>query len=1030
MKSSTNIPLRKTGLAAALGLLLASTAAYGQSTTSSIFGHGPVQAGEGVVVSNGAGLTRTVGVDSQGRYNATQLPVGTYSVSLMRDGQVVQRRDNVLLKVGVGVDISFSAEATAGGAVNAKQLSGVSVSANAVPPIDVSSVDSRTVITAEQLARLPLPRTAEAAALLAPGAVTAAGGATSTTGEPLVSFGGSSSTENAYYINGFNTTDPFNAKGGIALPYGSIDQEEAYTGGYSAQYGRTDGGVINMIGKSGTNEWHFGAQVVYSPEDWRSSQDNTYYMNGLPPKPVAGRLYNPGSQDNYWNSTYDLYVGGPIIKDKLFIFASMEANDTGGYTVNPVTSGTSLHYKTNNPKWYVKVNWNISDSNLLELTGASEKNETTGSYYNYDYNALSDKNFKAFANTTKLGGDMWSAKYTSYLTDSLTFNAMYGKMTTVNYSAQPGYSPEFTYIADYTNQNPMLNGGTPVTNTQTNSTIANPGNNYKTSNLRLSLTYTLGDHTITGGIDNLRSSANNQGSITTGPGYYWVYLYTDHPTSAITAISATGPVTVGPIANYPGGAPVDGRSYYVSKNVSVSGAGLLTTQRAEYIEDNWQVSDRWLVSIGLRNDAFTNYNGSGQPYMRQTSPQWAPRLGFSWDVNGDGTFKVYGNVGRYYLGQPLAPGGVANGVLRTSQYFTYTGIAADGTPTGLTQLSPPTSANSFFGAAPDPRTLTVRNIKAQDQDEFILGFTKTAGDKWVYGSKFTRRLIRHVLDDYCDGATVVAYAAAQGITDINTAACYYVNPGQANTFAVEDPNGVFHDVTLSNADIGFPHAIRRYYALENFLEHPFDGKWYAKVSYTFSRSYGNSEGQGQSDIRAIGGIQNEDWDFPSLMVYADGPQGNDHTHQIKAFGYYQINPEWLVSGNLSLISGGPKVCLGMWGTDPYNTNVDPATGAPYNDPSGYGSNYHWCDGKPSPPGANGRLPWMKQVDLGVQYRPAFADHKLGFHLDVFNVFNGQAPLNVWAQMYQNHDGTANPLYGTPIVLQPPRYVRMSVTYDY
>ncbi|HKR75541.1 MAG TPA: carboxypeptidase-like regulatory domain-containing protein, partial [Rhodanobacter sp.] len=139
-KSSRNIPLRQTGLATALGLLLASTAAYGQSTTSSIFGHAPVQAGESVVVSNGAGLTRTVGVDSQGRYNATQLPVGTYSVSLMRDGQVVQRRDNVSLKVGVGVDISFSAEAAAGSAVNAKQLSGVNVTASAVPPIDVSSV--------------------------------------------------------------------------------------------------------------------------------------------------------------------------------------------------------------------------------------------------------------------------------------------------------------------------------------------------------------------------------------------------------------------------------------------------------------------------------------------------------------------------------------------------------------------------------------------------------------------------------------------------------------------------------------------------------------------------------------------------------------------------------------------------------------------------------------------------------------------------------------------------------------------------
>ena len=173
MNFSRNIPLRQTGLATALGLLLASTAAYGQSTTSSIFGRVPAQAGESVVVSNGAGLTRTVSVDSQGRYNATQLPVGTYSVSLMRDGQVVQRRDNVTLKVGVGADISFSTEAAAN-AANAKQLSGVSVSASAVPPIDVSSVDSRTVITAQELARLPLARSAEAAALLAPGAVTGA----------------------------------------------------------------------------------------------------------------------------------------------------------------------------------------------------------------------------------------------------------------------------------------------------------------------------------------------------------------------------------------------------------------------------------------------------------------------------------------------------------------------------------------------------------------------------------------------------------------------------------------------------------------------------------------------------------------------------------------------------------------------------------------------------------------------------------------------------------------------------------------
>src|ERR1700739_3035832 len=107
MESKETRVLRKTGLATALGLLLVSMAAQGQSTTGNIYGRVPAQAGDSVVLSNGVGLTRSVNVDSQGRYNATQLPIGTYSVTVMHDGKEVQRRDNVLLKVGAGVDVSF-----------------------------------------------------------------------------------------------------------------------------------------------------------------------------------------------------------------------------------------------------------------------------------------------------------------------------------------------------------------------------------------------------------------------------------------------------------------------------------------------------------------------------------------------------------------------------------------------------------------------------------------------------------------------------------------------------------------------------------------------------------------------------------------------------------------------------------------------------------------------------------------------------------------------------------------------------------
>ena len=253
----------------ALATLLALNAApvLAQSTTGSIFGQVPDARGDSVLIKSSTGISRTVAVDSHGHYNAAELPLGTYAVSLLRSGTVVDTRNDISLRVGAGTEVSFEA---------ARNLGAVSVTANATPTIDVTTVDSRTVITSQELARLPLARSAEAIALLAPGVVNNSGGYTGPTGQSLATFGGSSASENTYYINGFNTTEPQRGLGGLSLPYGAIEQQEIYTGGYSAQYGRSDGGVINMVGKRGGNEWHFGAQVLWQPEFAQADGTNTY----------------------------------------------------------------------------------------------------------------------------------------------------------------------------------------------------------------------------------------------------------------------------------------------------------------------------------------------------------------------------------------------------------------------------------------------------------------------------------------------------------------------------------------------------------------------------------------------------------------------------------------------------------------------------------------------------------------------------------------------------------------------------------
>ncbi len=981
---------------------------HAQSTTGSIFGQVPVTTGGTVQIKSSTGITRIVSIDANGRYVATQLPLGSYTVSLLRDGTVVETRGGVDLRVGVGTEVSF---ATA----DAETLETVTVTAKSVPLNDVTSVDSHTTITAQELAKLPLQRSAEAIAQLAPGVVNNSGGYTGPTGQSLTSFGGSSASENAYYINGFNTTDPLSSLGGITLPYGAIEQQEIYTGGYSAQYGRSDGGVINMVGKRGTNEWHFGGQVLWEPEFAHSPALDTYYTNGLPPSPVAGNLYDLNSKGRQWTKTYDLYLGGPLIKDKLFLFVAAEAATQDVTTVNPVANGqdysgsTQTYQQQRNtmPKWYGKLDWNITASNILELTGASSKGETRGTIYDYDYATRQRGSFVNYADNTKTGGDLYTAKFTSYITNDLTLNAMFGKMKMVNYDSPGGYDDSLTYLTDIQNQNPVLNGGTPIGNSQVIQSLYSPNRHNDSDNLRVDLNYQLAQHALSMGIDNQNARAIDQGSETSGPGYYWDYGYTSTPTVAL--IPNRG---VGAPAAYPNGAS----GYYAVQYVVNSIAEVRSAQHAQYIEDKWRVSDRWLLSLGLRNDQFVDYNGNGQPYVQETKPQWAPRLGFSWNVRGDASFKVYGNAGRYYLGLPLNPGvNAASAQLFTTRYFTYSGIAADGTPIGTTPFSGAVSPTNSYGVLPDPRTVAAQNLKSEYQDEFILGFTKVIDNRWIYGAKWSQRILRSGIDDYCDVAAITAKAAELGYDVQSTNGCYLINPGRTNTFSVVDTGGRYRSVTMTNADFGFPQLKRDYYGLDVFLEHPFDGRWYGKIDYVFSRSYGNTEGQLRSDVRQTAVSNSLDWDFRELMSYSDGAQSNDHTHQIKLFGYYQIAPQWQVSGNMQLVSGNPRNCLGYYG--PGQT-----------DPVGYGSYYHWCGGRPSPPGTY-RLPWNKQVDLGLDYRPAFTDGKLSFAVNVFNVFNSQTTLNAYPY-FQVSPGTPDPLYGSVVVRQQPRYARLSITYDY
>lgn len=1030
-------PLRLAALSIAIGMCFAS-AAYGQSSvTGTIYGTVPAQAGSTVIVENmDTGQRLSFTADSQGRYRASSLPSGRYKVTLQKDGVDVATREGIAVNIASGTDVSFI-----DGSGSVQTLEGIQVTANAVPQIDVSQVDTRTVFTSDTMSKISIPRNLASVALLAP-SVVKNDSYTDDTGTTIPSFGGSASSENAYYINGYPVTNPLTAIGFSTLPFDAIDQEQVLTGGYGAEFGRSTGGVINIVTKRGTNEWKFGAYNIWAPEQLRASPRNRYYPNtGYygpesedPADRTDGTLYQYRNDNQFWNNTTGAYVGGAIVPDRLFVRLDAEFERTDGHSVNrirtalPTTPNGYLDYKRDQPRWSAKVDWNITNNHILEFTAVSDVNKYTSQGYTYDYDNNTHGSEQNTGANTKDDSRLYVVRYTGYLTDALTLSATYGQQK-IEHSDNPfGYDPTCPYVS--AGASARL-AGFDYSGCWTSSRIGIAGANDKTKGGRIDLTYRIGDHEIRAGYD--RNDATSFAGEEYSGGFVWVYSRAANPTA---------PINPGLGVGSPAGSGGFGdEGYYVRQQYYTQFGNVKTGQEAQFIEDRWQVTDNVLLSLGLRNEQFSNYTGDGRVYASQRH-QLAPRVGAVWDVNGDSSLKLYANGGRYHL---VLPSNVAlraaAASLYTLEYFTYTGVdPRTGAPTGLTNI--PVDPNSIYtcpgnpnavssnlecGEAPNPLTVAAKNLKSHYQDEFIVGMEQALNEDYSWGAKATYRDLKSAIDDTCTPAL--------------GGGCFLFNPGEDNTFYEEQEDGSLAPHTYTAEELNLPKLKRKYIALDFFLERQFTNNWYGKVSYTWSRNFGNTEGQLASDLDTGSGGQTDvsvtqDWDLPQLMDGANGLLPNHRTHQLKLFGYYKLNDEWLFGGSSIIASGRPKNCTsyypsadqglydgsyyyycGIAGTGTQANPSDPN----YVPPSaGYG---------PSPRGSHGTTPWTYSVNLNVSYVPNWADQKLTLQLDVLNLLNRQV-AGSYNSRFSTNRTEANPLYNQELNFGAPRSFRITARYDF
>ncbi|MBI2262101.1 MAG: TonB-dependent receptor [Caulobacterales bacterium] len=985
----------------------------------------PVAGAEVVLTSVSQGFSRSFTTDASGGFRAVALPQGVYEVVVNAPGY-----NSLADTVNVGSGGTASLTLTLGAAAdNATQIDEVVVVGVRRAVSEFDATTTGLTVNVEELSRnVPIARNAGAVALLAPG-VTASD--TAFGGIPTI--GGASAGENTYFINGLNITKFRDFTGSSVVPFEFYQTLETKTGGYSSEFGRGTGGVLNGTTKSGGNEWEFGITAYWEPDSLREDSPDTYL--------AQNRFDETESSDIIFD------FGGPIIEDRLFIFGlynirDREAVNIGSTTVDPAfgagSNGTRV--TSDDPFYGAKVDFLITDDHRLEFTYFSDEQEQQTE--NIFVNADGEQIGSFTPSTFKFGGENWIARYTGVWTDWLTTSLAYGVNEYNEYNSSPGDAGAL--ITDQLPGFPrrgIWGVGQPSTNEDERTILRADVDIYADF---------FGSHHFRVGIDQ-ETLESSQLLDYSGAGYSYC-----RPGGITPDIACTGEVTGGlwyryqtlfTAANIPAGrTDLIGQPRRVRIRAYDNDGSWTSTQNAYYLQDSWEVTDRLTLNLGVRNEGFENENGAGVAFI-DLQNQWAPRLGATYDVFGDGEAKLFGFWGRYFL--PVAVN--TNQRLAGAEFFLqdtwsldFTGGPNDVDANGIDDTTDEPILDSLLqavnladGTIKGTATSVDAEIDPMFVDEFILGYEQRVFGDWTMGIKGTYRELGTAIDDVAIDAAVLDYCEAAG-GGLSEAICYNVwygfhqyvltNPGEDMVITLSGADlsratgGAItedREITLTADQLNYPTPDRTYKAVEFSLDKPFDGVWGARFSYVWSESKGNYEGALKSDNGQTDPGLSQDFDQPGLTDNSYGFLPNHREHTFKVFGNWQATPALNIGANLLVQSPRKFGCQGVHPTDVFA--------------SLYGAASWFCSGVATPRGESFESEWLKVLDLTFAYDLAevfdVPGDSLVLRADVFNVLDNSS-----AQDFNEFgDLTAadpDPNYGQVTAYQAPRSVRFSIAYRF
>jgi len=973
-------------LSAFVGILSCVGAAYAQETTSgSIAGtavdtQGAAMPGATVTITSPQG-TKTYHTDANGRFFAPYLTPGDYAVRVELSGFSPVEQKNIAVRLGQRVSLDFT--------LKVGQISETVEVVGAAPVVDTSSTTIGGILTSDTIGKLPIGRAFTDTLYVLPGVSDS-----SYAGKANPSIGGASGLENNFIIDGVNASNAgFGAIGSFSRNYGSlgtgvtsdfIKETQVKTGGYEAEYGQASGGVINVVTRSGGNEFHGAVFGYIQPPGLEASYKQLDTTNGT----VNTSARKAGD--------LGISLGGPLMKDQLFFFGTFNPSwDTLTRTAPtgfPLASLGEVDRVRKTYSYAGKLTWQAGANHRFDASFFGDPAKADNGPQTAD--ALATAQATRFS-AIDYGGHSQSLRYDGIMTPSWLVEASVGHIT--NKFHESPQIDEWS-VSDRRVVPNVLTGGIGFYE-------KDEGRNNQFSIKSTNIFNAGGSHQLRYGVS-YEDIYYLQGTGRTGPTF--------------TLSDGVQTTTGGSIQIRPD--PTYGSIWRVTR--ANTGPGRETTQRyySAFLQDTWQIGKRLTLRPGVRldnqkltgseqfpvclsnQDFVGDVSGGGTPVACEYTfgPLWAPRIGATYDITGNGKAKLFGSWGRFFV---KIPNDLAARALSADAGITV----ADYFDAGLTRpVSEGTLAlgttNHLTYAGLHPATIA-NGVDSTYSDEFVGGFEWEAAPRLNVGVRYVHRKIPVVMEDFAP-AQVILYTygippSIEYIIDNITTQTPTTNPAD---FGLPFEQAHFEDPT------------HKYQAIEVTMNRSFSNNWSLIASYRYSKLEGNFEGFFRSDNgQADPGITSL-FDFPTNdpsytangaalgfrgdiryqgTTLGEGVLPNHRPHQFKLYTNRTFGN---LNAGLAVNVGSGKSLTALAANPGYqNSGEIPETLR--------GGGFQTVDGFKTTTDTE------TYVDFHLDYTVKFGSQRVILLADAFNLFNTRKPLD-YANYTERTFGEPNPDFGT------------------